>query len=177
MTVKVTVISKAAGTAANHKRENGKYKQAFGFNQTITAVICSYNENSRIIPSIGVPLIGRCFSSSSMSLTEGLWDDEEEGTEEEVDWAKTMWKVVFIRWTPSWAVGKTDECVVIGFLVVVWCAAMEAWCSKSEDRTDSGLLHNRHDNQTNLSGYVRLNQAFANSSHSLPFISPHPWPS
>lgn len=71
MTVKVTVISKAAGTAASHKRENSKYKQAFGFNKTRTTVICSYNENSRIIPSIRVPLMGRCFPSS-MLLTEGL---------------------------------------------------------------------------------------------------------
>lgn len=31
MTAKVTVIDKAAGTAANQKRENSKYKQAFEF--------------------------------------------------------------------------------------------------------------------------------------------------
>lgn len=84
--------------------------------------------------------MGRCFSSSSMSLTAGLWDDEEEGTEEdgelsEDDVEGSLENGVFLRSTPAWAVGKTDECVVIGFLVVVWCAAMEAWCSKSADRT------------------------------------------
>ncbi len=161
MTVKVTVISKAAGTAASHNRENSKYKQAIGFNKTITAVICSYNENSRIIPSIRVSLMGRCFPSSSMSLTEGLWDDDDEEEETEEDVEGSLENGVFLRWTPAWAVGKTDECVVIGSLVVVWCAAMYAWfcASKSANRTDSGLLHNRHDNQTNLSGYFRLDQA------------------
>lgn len=72
MTVKVTVISKTAGTAANHKRENSKYKQASGFNQTIAALIRSYYENWMIILSIEVSLMGRCFPSSSISLTEGL---------------------------------------------------------------------------------------------------------
>jgi len=31
MTAKVTVISKAAGTAANQRRDNSKYKTALGF--------------------------------------------------------------------------------------------------------------------------------------------------
>ncbi len=157
MTVKVTVISKTAGTAANHKRENSKYKQAFGFNQTITAVICSYNENSSIIPSIGGSTHGQMFSSSSMSLTAGLWDDEEEGTEEDGNWVKTMWKVVlengvFLRSTPAWAVGKTDECVVDWLSCCCLVCSHGSLVLKICRQNDSGLLHNRHDNQTNLSG-------------------------
>lgn len=35
MTAKETVISKAAGTAANKKRDNGKYKTALGFKVTM----------------------------------------------------------------------------------------------------------------------------------------------
>lgn len=84
------------------------------------------NDRALYLPSVEPLLRARCLPSSALWTTEG--PGEAEGLTLD-QWEGILGNGLPLRWTP--AVGATDERVVIGFPVVIWCAFMEACVSKS----------------------------------------------